>query len=262
MGLLKGWRATRRGGADASVEISEQDGIRYLHLGSPTIQSGMRLSEPDELVLAYTRSMMAFLLFVAEPRRVVSVGLGGGSVNKWIYRQFPQTEQVVLELNPRVIAVARQYFHVPPDDARLQVMLADGARWVGEHPDSADVILVDGYDGKSHVKELTTAAFYTAAAGSLRGEGVLVVNLWGSDRSFDECVHRIEAAFTGRVACVPALQKGNVIVLAFKRLPARVHWDELRVRARLLQARYGLEFLRFVEGMKRVNPHTDKRLLI
>ncbi len=262
MRLLRGWRGRRRTGADASVEISEQDGIRYLHLGSATIQSGMRLSEPDELVLAYTRSMMAFLLFVPEPQRVVSVGLGGGSLNKWIYRQFPQAEQVVLELNPRVIAVARQYFHVPLDDARLQVMQADGARWVGEHPDSADVILVDGYDGESHVGELATPEFYAAAAGSLRRDGVLVVNLWGSDRKFDEYVHRIEAAFAGHVACVPALQKGNIIVLAFKRLPARLRWEELRERARLLQARYGLEFLRFVEGMKRLNPHTDKRLLI
>jgi spermidine synthase len=193
---------------------------------------------------------------------VVSVGLGGGSVNKWIYRQFPQAEQVVLELNPRVIAVARQYFHVPPDDTRLQVMQADGARWVGEHPNSADVILVDGYDGESHVEELATAEFYAAAAGSLRKEGVLVVNLWASERRFDEYVHRIEAAFEGRVACVPALQKGNIIVLAFKRLPARLRWEELQERAELLQARYGLEFLRFVEGLRRLNPHTDKRLLM
>jgi spermidine synthase len=260
--LLRGLRGRRRNGADASVEMSEQDGIRYLHLGSATIQSGMRISDPDDLVLAYTRSMMAFLLFGLEPQRVVTVGLGGGSVNKWIYRHFPQTEQVAVELNPRVIAVARQYFHVPVDDARLRVIQADGARWIAEQRDSADVVLVDGYDGDSHAAELATPEFYDAVARALRRDGVLVVNLWGSDRRFDEYVHRIEAAFEGQVACVPALQKGNIIVLAFKRRPVLLRWDELRERARQLEAQYGLEFVRFVEGLRRLNPHTDKRLLI
>ena len=262
MRLLSRLRGRRHNGADASVEISEQDGIRYLHLGSATIQSGMRVSDPDDLILAYTRSMMAFLLFAPEPRRVVSVGLGGGSINKWIYRHLPQAEQVAIELNPRVIAVARRYFQVPADNARLRVIQADGARWVAEQSDSTDVVLVDGYDGESHAAELATPEFYAAVARSLRRDGVLAVNLWGSDRRFDEYVHRIEAAFEGQVACVPALQKGNIIVLAFKRRPTSLRWDELRERAKLLEARYGLEFVRFVEGLKRLNPHTDKRLLI
>jgi spermidine synthase len=259
--LFKGMRR-RRNGADASVEISEEKGIRYLHLGSSTIQSGMRLSEPDELVLSYTRSMMAFLLFVPVPERVLSVGLGGGSINKWMYRHFPDATQVVLELNPSVIAVARQQFHVPADDERLQILEGDGAQWVNRYPDSADVILVDGYDGDSQVEELATPEFYAAAARALRRNGVLVVNLWGSDRRYDEYVRRIEAAFEGQVTCVPALQKGNIIVLAFNRRPLELGWDELRERARLLEARYGLEFPRFLELMKQLNPHTDKRLLI
>ena len=262
MKLLWKLNGRRRHGADASVEVSEENGVRYLHLGSSTIQSGMRIADPDELVLAYTRTMMAFLLFVPEPERIVSVGLGGGSVNKWLYRHFPRARQTVVELNPRVIAVARQYFGVPQDDARLEVIQADGARWVAEHPDSADLILVDGYDGEAQVAELTTAEFYEAAARALGGEGTLVVNLWGSDRHFNEYLLRVEAAFEGRVVCVPALQKGNIIVLAFNGRPAQTRWDELRDRARVLEQQYGLEFLRFVEVMKRLNPHTERRLLI
>jgi spermidine synthase len=260
--LLNGLRGRRRNGVDASVEISEESGIRYLHLGSDTIQSGMRMKDPDELVLSYTRSMMAFLLFVPEPQRIVSVGLGGGSINKWMYRHFPHARQTVLELNPRVIAAARQYFHLPPDDERLQVVETDGAQWVAEHPDSADVILVDGYDGDSHVQGLATPEFYDAAARALGSDGVLVVNLWGSDRHYDEYLKRIEAAFEGQVTCVPALQKGNIIVLAFRRRPLQSRWADLRERARALEPRYELEFMRFVEVMKRLNPHTEKRLLI
>ena len=262
MNLWKSWRGTRRNGVSAHVEISEENGIRYLHLGTDTIQSGMRVSAPDELVLAYTRSMMAFLLFVPEPARVVTVGLGGGSVNKWIYRHLAGSQQVAIELNPQVIDIARRYFCVPDDDERFAIVQGDGAQWMREHADSADLILVDGYDGVALVEELATDAFYAACARALTREGVLVVNLWGSDRRYADNLQRIEGAFEGQVVCVPALQKGNIIVLGFKRSPVHLRWDELRERARALEAAYGLEFPRFVEVLRRLNPHTDTRLLI
>jgi spermidine synthase len=245
-----------------SVQISEQDGVRYLHLGSETIQSAMRINAPDELVLSYTRSMLGFLLFVPEPQRAVNIGLGGGSLAKWIHRNLRGTQQVVLEVDPRVIAVARQYFQLPPDDRWLRVIHCDAASWIAEHPECADAVLVDGYDGRSQVAELASPEFYRDAALSLRDAGVLVVNLWGNDRRFDAYLQRIEAVFEGRICCLPAAQRGNVIAIAFKRPPLATGWDELRARATRLEAAYGLEFPQFVGMLKQLNPHTTRRLLI
>ena len=76
MTRTKGW-FSRRG---ASVEVSEEDGVRSLHLGGDAIQSSIRLDRPDELALDYTRTMMAFLLFQPLPREVLMIGLGGGSM--------------------------------------------------------------------------------------------------------------------------------------------------------------------------------------
>lgn len=260
MGLLA--RLRRRAAGGDEVQVSEQDGIRYLHLGSDTIQSGMRMSDPDELVLSYTRSMLAFLLFQPAPQRLVNIGLGGGSLAKWIHRHLTATQQVVLELNPRVIACARAHFHLPPDNARLRVLEGDGAAWVAHQPDCCDIMLVDAYDGRSHATELATREFYDNAARALHPDGILVVNLWGSDRRFDANLQRIEAAFDGQVCCVPAAQRGNIAVLAFRRRPAATRWDELREQALRLQARYRVEFPDLVGAMKRLNPHTARRLLI
>jgi spermidine synthase len=248
--------------ASGDVQISEEGGVRYLHLGSDTIQSGMRIGAPEELVLSYTRSMLAFLLFVPEPQRVVNIGLGGGSVAKWIHKYLRGAQQVVLEIDPRVIAVARQYFCLPPDDRRLRVIEADGASWIAGQPDCADVVLVDGYDGRSQVAELTSDEFYCNAARALRDNGMLVVNLWGNDRRFDTYLQRIEAAFEGQVCCLPAVQRGNVIAMGFRRTPTATRWDELRERARALEAAYGLEFPQFVGMLKELNPHTVRRLLV
>jgi len=263
MGLLFNWRRRRREPLPGSgVELSEQDGVRYLHLGSETIQSAMRLADPVELVLSYTRSMMGFLLFNPEPRRVVNVGLGGGSIAKWVHRYLPQAQQVVLEVEPRVIAIARQFFSVPADDDRLKILEADGALWIAQHPDCADVILVDGYTGRAQASELATDEFYALAAAALAREGVLVVNLWGSDRMYDSNLRRIERAFDGQVCLLPAEQRGNVIVFAFRRVPRETHWAALHERARDLAGRTGLEFPTLVDGLRKLNPHDGKRLLI
>lgn len=258
------WAGLRRraAGADGEVQVSEQDGVRYLHLGTDTIQSAMRMDDPDELVLSYTRSMLAFLLFVPEPRRIVNIGLGGGSLAKWIHRHLGDAQQVVIEINPRVIACARQQFRLPPDDRRLRVLQADGAAWVAQHPNCCDVVLVDGYDGRSLVAELSSREFYANVARCLEDDGVLVVNLWGNDRQFDDNLRRIESGFDGQVCCVPAAQRGNVAVLAFKRKPLATRWDELRGTALALQQRYAIEFPDLVGSLRKLNPHTPRRLLI
>jgi spermidine synthase len=69
------WKIHRSADHEVSVEISEKDGIRSLHLGSETVQSSMKLADPTELVLSYTRAMMAFLLFVPPHNAYLMIGL-------------------------------------------------------------------------------------------------------------------------------------------------------------------------------------------
>ena len=121
--MLGKWRIHRLFDRDESVDVSEKDGVRCLHLGSSTVQSAMRISDPFELVLSYTRAMMGFLLFAPEPSRVAMIGLGGGSLPKFIRHHMPTTRITVVENNPRVIAAARSYFEVPDDDQYFSVLL-------------------------------------------------------------------------------------------------------------------------------------------
>ena len=80
MTILSRFRTNRSLTSTETVEVSEQGGLRSLHLGSDTVQSTMRIADPIELVLSYTRAMMGFLLFHPQPRHVAMLGLGGGSL--------------------------------------------------------------------------------------------------------------------------------------------------------------------------------------
>ena len=262
MKFLQSWRIRKPEEDSESVYISEKFGVRTLHIGSDTVQSSMRIARPNDLEVSYTRSMMAFLLFNPDPRAVMMVGLGGGSLTKFIYHRLPRARIVAIEVNPRVVTVAREYFLVPADDERLTVVVGDGADYMQRKDVAADLIVLDGYDAESQVEALSTPAFYRDCARVLGENGMMVVNLWGGDRNFTTCVNRLAKAFDGLVACLPAGKPGNIAAFAFKRSPGQPAWQALRARAAELQTIYGLEFTRFVQELPLMNPHDAERLLL
>ena len=256
MTTTKSWFARRR----SSVEVSEEDGVRSLHLGGDAIQSSIRLDRPDELALDYTRAMMAFLLFQPLPREVLMIGLGGGSMARYIHQRMPGARTTVVEINAKVLAAARSMFHFPADDARLKVEIADGADYVLDHAETADVLLVDGFDDGKQPAALCSQAFYDAAYAALRPGGVMAVNFMAEERKLDVFLQRIEKSFDERVICLKAVDRVNLIAFAFKRHPRELAWAELRKRARQLKKIHNLPLEEFVNGLKELNPHTQAKL--
>jgi spermidine synthase len=186
---------------------------RALHFSICEIQSRMQVQRPHALDLAYTRTMMAFLLFAPRPAALAMIGLGGGSLAKFCHRQMPGTGIEVVEINPHVIAL-REQFHVPPDDARFQVRRGDGADFVRETRGRLDVLLVDGFDHEGQPPALCSQAFYDHCRGALREGGVLVVNLHTAHADFASHTARIERAFGGEVLLVSDSECSNTIAFA------------------------------------------------
>ncbi len=236
-----------------TVEISEHKGIRYLHLSNNTVQSAMRLSDPYRLELTYTQAMMGCLLFNDSPRNALLIGLGGGSLAKFLYRHFSDMHIAAVEINQKVIDAAYDFFFLPRDDHRLQVICAD-ARQYPMIENSWDGIFLDGFDANFQVTELASADFYDRCAAALTPNGILTVNLWGSDPNFELYRQRLAIAFERRTLSLPAEKRGNVIVFAFAAPTAYRDWSILRLRARQLQLRYNLPFGDFVERLRNNQP--------
>lgn len=247
---------------DSSVDVSESDGVRSLHLGTETIQSSMRISAPYALELAYTRGMLAFLLFSAQVKNVLAVGLGGGSVPKYIHHHLPEIVTRVVEINPQITRIARSHFHVPEDDERLQVIEGDGAAYLRENPATAQVLMIDAFDSQGIPADLCSQEFFDSCAAAVTGDGLMAINLWGSDKKFDVYLQRIEQSFNQRVLILPTGRPGNIVVFGFRRAPADLRWATLRERAKALESHHKIEFLQFVEKLRDHNPNTSNRLLL
>ena len=225
--------------------ILETASERRLHFSQDSVQSVMRLDEPDALVSAYTRKMMAFLLFNPNPKKIVMVGLGGGSLAKFCYRNLPRTRISVVEIDDRVIAL-REEFHVPANDHRFRIVCDDGARYIAHSSEHIDVVVVDAFDTDGLAPTLADTDFYERAARRLSSNGMLVMNFSGVPERYVLHIKRIRAAFGGITLLVPVIADDNLLLFAFKKridLPTTAKYES---RAQRLQARLTLEFPRYL----------------
>ena len=243
-----------------SIAVSEARGLRTLHVGGEAIQSSMRLEDPFALALDYTRCMMAFLLFHPEPRQALMIGLGGGSLAKFFYRYLRKTKTKAVELDPRVVAAAREHFSLPPDGPRLAVEIGDGLEALA--PECCDVLVVDAFEDELHVPRLASQAFYDGAFLALGEPGALVVNFMNDDPKFDQTLQRLERAFGGAVIVMPALYDPNILAFALKGSPSTLSWSALRNRAQALESRLDLPFTRYVARLRAMNRCTAAELII
>lgn len=228
------------------IDISEEAGVRYLHFGSDWIQGAMRIARPWALELDYTREMMAALLLRPEPawpRSALLVGLGAASLTKFLYRHRPQSKLTVVEIEPKVVAAARQFFRLPDDPRRLKIEIGDGAGWLAGCNRTFDLILVDGFDADARAGGLDTLPFYRACRAHLNEDGLLSVNLLGRNRGFKGSVERIRQAFAGRALAFPSCDHGNAIVFAATGEPVKAPLSELKTLAQALRKQTGLNLL-------------------
>lgn len=193
--ILQGWRT------------------RELRFAEGTAQSRMSRWAPDRLVVDYTRTMLGALALVPAPRRVVMVGLGGGSQAKFLYRHLPTAMLEAVEINPEVIAL-RHRFRIPEDDARFRVVQADAAEWLKHETASIDLLLVDGYDARGIPASLATQRFYNDCRACLRPGGVAAFNLY--DTAHTEHRHRLQVAFgQGNVAVLEEARQSNRVAFGW-----------------------------------------------
>ena len=239
------------------VNLSDYGDIRTLHLGTEWVQGSMLIDAPFDIDLEYVQRMMAWLLFVdatcVAKRHAMQLGLGAASCTKFCFKKL-RMATTAIEINPQVVSACRLWFKLPPDDARLQVVLADAAaeikksKWQGQ----IDALQVDLYDDEAAAPVLDSAEFYADCHGLLTDNGMMTVNLFGRSSSFQSSVDKITAVFgEAAVWAFKPTREGNTIVLA-QRSPVRPKREELQQRAQEIETRFGLPASKWLRVFKPV----------
>jgi spermidine synthase len=255
--------------SEPEITLSEEAGIRYLHFGSPWIQGAMRIRRPWDIVIDYVAQMQSWLLFLEPPKRILQIGLGAAALTKHSYRFFPKSEIVVVEASAAVVSAARQFFALPENDSRLKVLVEDGETYLVQYlehrkiPRTAakpasefGIIQVDVYDQEAKGPVLDSLFFYQNCHDALAETGMLSVNLFGEAESLPKNMARISEVFEGRVLSWPAVDAGNIVVLAFKGPPLSVSWAKLIERAQVLDQAYDLAAPKWLRSLRRQPTHS------
>lgn len=254
-------KTLKRGASQArpceDATISEEGGVRYLHLGTPWIQGAMRVRKPFEIELEYVQRMMVWLLWrplsAWRQAHAVQLGLGAGAITRFCHKRL-RMRTTAVELNPSVIHACRAWFHLPFDDERLQVRNEDAARFVdaAEQQGAADALCVDLYDHEAASPVLDDDAFYAGCHRLLADEGVMTVNLFGRNASFDNSAARIARVFGQRVAQLKPTREGNTIVVAWKGKES-IDREVLAARADTIVSEFGLPARKWVKLLGSLN---------
>ena len=215
MGLrdwLSNWLNEQLRGRRGAPRLVRQGGVLDLRFESGVTQSRMRMDAPDELAVDYTRTMLGALLLHPVPRRIGMVGLGGGSQAKFLLRHLPRARTEAFEIDPRVLAMRRE-FRIPNDD-RLQLVLGDASVLLPQRPGAFDLLLVDGYDTSGIPAALSTQSFVDHCRAALTADGVLATNLFSADHA--QHFARLAQAFGANVLLLDEPRQSNRVGFAWR----------------------------------------------
>lgn len=187
-----------------------------------TVQSRMKRAKPNDLMLGYTRAMLGSVLIQEYTHQIGMIGMGGGSLAKYCHHYLPNCQISVAEIDQRVIDLGH-HFQIPFDSPRLRVHCADGADWLKTCSQQFDVLMIDAYGAQGMPDNIASNAFFDLCRTRLSPQGILVVNLWGSDKRFESYYQRIRTIFDDAALAIGADACANRIVYGFNnsRLPAQ-----------------------------------------
>lgn len=219
--------------------VFDEGNLRFMYFSQKSVQSAMRINSPDELLCGYTSAMLAFLLANPTPQHILLIGLGGGSLVKYCYRNLPDCRITVLEIDADVIAL-REQFMIPANDDRLQIIHADAITYLHQNAMQVDVILLDGFDINGLVEELNTRSFYMACDRALKPGGILVCNMWGKRKQLVTLLTELRKQFEQRVWWCRSLDSYNLLVFSFK-AQAEIFTFSMSSQAHTLDQKFALQ---------------------
>jgi spermidine synthase len=229
------------------LSVVEDADTRYLRFDN-SLQSAMYIDDPLRTRFAYTDLFHLAVAYNSEARDILFIGLGAGSSEKRMLQDFPDAQLQAVEIDPVVAEVAHDYFEVPRDDPRLAIGIGDGRRFLADHDQRWDAVVIDAFFADAIPFHLVTREFLQLAHSRLEPGGVVVTNAIGAiagpgSRLF-RSIYRTYRTVFPTVLVHPAILAGdqgdetfrNLILVATEQAaPQRVfladRWEQIRAEA-------------------------------
>lgn len=242
------------------IEVIDNTLLRSMYFGTSSRQSCMLHVNPDFLALLYTQAMMVSLLFIGKPKSVLMIGLGGGSLAKFLLNHYPDCTIDAIEYREKVVKVAHGYFKLP-ETPRLNIHIADATNKISEiERNKYDLIFLDAFDKSSVSPSITRPGFIASCKDRLNNNGVFVVNLWSKSEDLKRTFQTISKTYSGNALRYLVKKKGNVIVFASNQNLNTSYLKQLHTKAQELQEHLEIKLPEFLSRLIHQNSFLFKLL--
>jgi predicted membrane-bound spermidine synthase len=157
-------------------------------------ESVANLLDPDDLPLRYAQVMTIATVYPEAVRKILMLGLGGGSISTYLGRFMPETEITVIEVDPGVITAAKTYFGLR-ETARMRLRAGDGRVFLTRNSELYDLVLLDAYRGGYVPFHLLTREFYSLVRQRLAPGGAVAFNVHDGTKLYASTVRTLREVF-------------------------------------------------------------------
>ena len=198
------------------VESSNRRCVRLLNKKNPyNSQSCLLLNDHKQLLFFYSQAMLAALTTQSDGFKVLSVGLGGGTMPNAIRDYFPNADITTVELDPKMLLAAQEFMYFKEDDKNT-VVVQDARYFIRKEKvrkAQYDVVLLDAFNGEYIPEHLTTQEFLQEVKAILKPEGMVLSNTFSHKDFFHSESVTYDSVFPGFCAFSAA---GVRTIVAYK----------------------------------------------
>lgn len=246
---IKGTMVCRRRDAYGEIIVAEDGNTRSLYFGDGILQSTIRIGRPDVLVEDYSQAMMSALIFRDVLQSVLLVGLGGCSLVNFLLSACPGCSIDAVEVRHEVIGLARDFFLLQEEHARIEIFHAAGQDFIETRgAGTYDLILIDAFDENGPASPLLKKDFLTSCRARLNASGIFVMNAWNRPTdNFPALYASVKEVFgNNTLKLLLGEAYRNAVILGFHDSAACKNLPGYRPAARELQRRHQINFPKYL----------------
>ena len=237
------------------IDVCYHHGRLEFRSGDNALQSVINLANPHHLELKNLEYLMAVLLFIPVPERILMLGTAAGSLLHFLKHHYPRSDITAVDIDAALIEQLLRKEILPPAQAGLRYVYDDAAHFIANSDQSYDLILVDIFNGSQSPAWLLEKGSINNLYRLLTRRGALAYNLLiNSEHDFKLFYRDLRLAFNEQTLCLPV--KGLENTIAFGICCAQPARDmTLNIQnATSLSQQLGIDLMRVLSVIYNTNP--------
>lgn len=108
------------------------------------------------------------------PENILVLGIGGGSIIKILRTSFPQAKISGIEIDKKMIDIAKKYFNL--DKYNASIIVDNAFNYLSKNKQKFDLVIVDILVGRRTPEELSSFIFYKQLKNSMTEKALGIIN--------------------------------------------------------------------------------------